>query len=285
MSVRSYVSQHYCIQVNCSPQTGNYCNAWAYCTKADENYVQSEDLRHIVIKNCLKTKKGLLRFANKQLHEGKTDTTLYILNNTPLAIKIMDACWEMKHAMKVEDRESKSRLQLLQYSQKGECVADGNGQWKLQTKQTLKRNNSCVKEFSLAVMNLLVKGRGKGCNTLIVGPANCAKTFLIKPLCTIFNAFANPAKGTFNWVGVEEVEIIFLNDFRWSECIIPWEDMLHLLEGNKIHVPTPKTHFAQDIVLEKDTPIFFTAPSRIRKMSNDAVKEIESEIMDVMKRK
>ena len=134
-------------------------------------------------------------------------------------------------------------------------------------------------------MNLLVKGRGKGCNILIVGPANCAKTFWIKPLCTIFNAFANPAKGTFNWVGVEEAEIIFLNDFRWSECIIPWEDMLHLLEGNKIHVPTLKTHFAQDIVLEKDTPIFFTAPSRIRIMSNDAVNEIESEVMDVMKMK
>ena len=116
--------------MNCSPQTGNYCNAWVYCTKADENYVQSEnhpaftcaprttaatkskqaatkhtrngelqkkrkksfdalDLRHIVKKNCLKTKKGLLRFANKQLHEGKTDTARYILNNTPRAIKIM----------------------------------------------------------------------------------------------------------------------------------------------------------------------------------------------------
>ena len=78
---------------------------------------------------------------------------------------------------------------------------------------------------------------------------------------------------------------MFLNDFRWSECIIAWEDMLRLLEANKIHLPTPKAHFTEDIVLEKDTPIFFTAPSRIRKMSNDAVKEIESEIMDVMKRK
>ena len=113
--VCSFMSQHYGIQVNCSPQAGNYCNAWEYCTKAYENYVQSEnhpdfkcaprttaateckqaaakhtrngepqkkrrksfdalDLQHIVIKNCLKTKKGLLRFANKQLHLRKTDT-------------------------------------------------------------------------------------------------------------------------------------------------------------------------------------------------------------------
>ena len=112
-------------------------------------------------------------------------------------------------------------------------------------------------------MNLLVKERGLRHNILIVGLANCAKTFLIKPLCTIFNAFVNPAKETFNWVGVEEAEVIFPNDFRWSKRIIPWEDMFRLLEGNKIHVPTPKTHFAQDIGLEKDIPIFCTAPNRI----------------------
>ena len=81
--------------------------------------------------------------------------------------------------------------------------------------------------------------------------SSCTKTFLIKSLCTIFNNFVNPAKGTFNWVGVEKAEIIFLNDFRWSERIIPWDDMLRLLEGNKTHVPTPKTHFAQDICWKK----------------------------------
>ena len=43
LSVRNYVSQHYGIQVNYSPQTGNYYNAWEYCKKADENYVQSEN--------------------------------------------------------------------------------------------------------------------------------------------------------------------------------------------------------------------------------------------------
>ena len=145
----------------------------------------------------------------------------------------------------------------------------------------LERNNLCVEEFSLAVMNLLVKGRGKGCNILIFGPANCAKTFLIKALCTIFNAFVNPAKETFNWIGVEEAEIIFLNDFRWSKRIIPWEDMFCLLEGNKIHVPTPKTNFAQDIVLEKDTPILCTAPNRIFIISNGTVNEIDSEMIDV----
>ena len=99
---QNYISQHYGIQVNCSLQTGNYYNAWEYCTKADYSlkitdftctlrttaaakckqaatkHTRNEeiqkkrkksfkalDLQHIVIKNCLKTKKGLLRFANE----------------------------------------------------------------------------------------------------------------------------------------------------------------------------------------------------------------------------
>ena len=68
---------------------------------------------------------------------------------------------------------------------------------------------------------------------------------------------------------------------RWSECIIPWEDTLRLLKSDKVHAPTPKTHFAQDIALEKDTPIFCTARSRICIISNGMVNEIESEMMDV----
>ena len=70
----------------------------------------------------------------------------------------------------------------------------------------------CTKEIGNAIKNALINARGKGHNIMIVGPANCGKTFILKPLCDILNAFVNPACGTFWWVGVEEAEIIFLND-------------------------------------------------------------------------
>ena len=194
----------------------------------------------------------------------------------------MQTCWEMVDAVENETRESQSRLQILEEARKKKCVSGCDGEWKRLASQTLERNNCSKNEFRDAVKNALSKGRGTGRNILITGPANCGKTFMLKPLCDIFDAFVNPASGTFAWVGVEEAEIIFLNDFRWSERILPWQDMLRLLEGDKIHVPTPKTHFAQDIILEKDTPMFCTAPSRIRKFSrNYDVNEVESEMMDV----
>ena len=206
------------------------------------------NLHHVVIKNNIKTKTELLRFASKQMEEGRTDVALDVLNNTPRAVKAMQTCWEMVDAVENEKRQSQSRLQILEEVRKKKCVSGCDGEWKRLASQTLERNNCSKNEFRDAVKNALSKGRGKGRNILITGPAYCGKTFMLKPLCDIFDAFVNPASGTFAWVGVEEAEIIFLNDFRWSERILPWQDMLRLLEGDKIHVPTPKTHFAQDII-------------------------------------
>ena len=322
LSARDYIAKNYNIQVNFSDKPGNYYEAWLYCIKSDTETETSNnhpnftsapktttatsqkraaaksnsdisckkgrkafdalDLHHIVIQNNLRDKRQLLRFASKQMEEGRTDIALYVLNNTPRALKIMQTCWEMVEAVDNEQRDTKTRLQILEEVREADCVVGCNEQWKYLALQTLQRNNCSAKELRNAIKNALINGRGKGRNVMIIGPANCGKTFILKPLCDIFNAFANPASGTFSWVGVEEAEIIFLNDFRWSERIIPWQDLLRLLEGDKIHIATPKTQFAQDIILEKDTPIFCTGPSRIRKFSRDGdVNEVESEMMEV----
>ena len=117
------------------------------------------------------------------------------------------------------------------------------------------RNGIPESKFCEAVKSLLIKGRGKYRNILIKGPANCGKTFIIDPLNSIYRTFANPATTTFAWVGAQNAEIMFLNDFRWSEKVIPWHDLLLLLEGQTVHLPAPKSHFAEDIKFVKDTPI------------------------------
>ena len=57
----------------------------------------------------------------------------------------------------------------------------------------------------------------------------------------IFNTFSNPATGSFAWIGAEQAEVIFLNDFRWDPKLIAWADLLHALEGDVVHLPAPKT--------------------------------------------
>ena len=217
----------------------------------------------------------------RQKINGKTDVALYVLNNITKAVKIVQTSWEMSSAVSDVERQNKTRIQIIQDVLKEDCVAGCGGEWKQRAIETLERNNICPTEFALAIKTALEKGRGKNRNILIVGPTNCGKTFVLKPLCDIFHAFVNPATGSFAWVGVHECEIIYLNDFRWTDKIISWQDFLRLLEGDKIHVPTPKTHFAQDIILDKDTPIFCTTPNRFRSYWHGVVNEIETEMMEV----
>ena len=88
--------------------------------------------------------------------------------------------------------------------------------------EILANNQVPLQVFRDAVCDPLIEGRGKYRNIMITGNANCGKTFLLNPLTLIFNTFCNPASGSFAWVGVQNAECIFLNDFRWSPQVIPW---------------------------------------------------------------
>ena len=83
---------------------------------------------------------------------------------------------------------------------------------------------------------------------------------------------------------MEQAEITFLNDFRWSEKLISWQDLLKPLEGDAVHTAALKTHFWKDIIMDKDTSIFATSISRIRSFRNGRINELETEMMEVSKK-
>ena len=93
--------------------------------------------------------------------------------------------------------------------------------------------------------------------------ANCGKTFLLKPLQTMFKAFSNPSNGKYAWIAAEDAAVIFLNDFRWTSEMIAWKQLLLLLEGQTVHLLSPKNHYASDITISSDAPIYATGKSRI----------------------
>ena len=76
----------------------------------------------------------------------------------------------------------------------------------------------------------------------------------------MYKCFTNPPTGTFNWIGLESCEVVFLNNFRWSPAVIPWEQLLQLCEGADVRINAPKNHCATDRLLpsSRDTPIFAT---------------------------
>ena len=58
--------------------------------------------------------------------------------------------------------------------------------------------------------------------------------------------------------------MIFLNHFRWSSEIIAWKELLLLLEGQRIHLPSPKNHYVKEMSISAGTPFVATSKCRIR---------------------
>ena len=113
---------------------------------------------------------------------------------------------------KAEDelvREKKLRMDLITEFAGKLCDDECSGGWLVCAREVLRNNNINAYVYANAVFELLTHGRGKFRNLMIVGPANCAKTFLLSPLQKIFNAFCNPANDKYAWVGADACEIIF----------------------------------------------------------------------------
>lgn len=130
------------------------------------------------------------------------------------------------------------------------------GRWVTAAEELLQRHHIPKDIFFKALFTGLSKGRGKYQNVFIHGPANCGKSFILSPLKVIYDTFSNPATGSFAWIGAEQAEIIFLNDFRWDPKIIAWADLLQALEGDTVHLPAPKNVSSRDVELTRDTLFF-----------------------------
>ena len=223
------------------------------------------EVSEILLENNIKRDVELCALANTQKSEGKTDLSEFIITKGMKAINdLIHATWKVHGAAAAIERESVPRMSLIRKVLEAEECANGcQGRWIKCATDVLRKNGVPPYVFAAAARELLGKGRGKFRNIIIVGPANCGKTFLLRPLSKIFKTFENPATTTYALLGVEEAEMILLNDFRWSSEIIAWKDFLLLLEGQPIHFPAPKTSYAKDILLERDTPIFATSKAQI----------------------
>ncbi len=153
----------------------------------------------------------LVCLAVQQKRQRNTALAEFIANKGENAVS--DALAIAKEFAEAESklaRSKKTRIDLLKEAKDdGQCCEGCNSKWLLAAEQLLESNGISTKSFCEAVYVALEKGRGKYQNIYIHGPANCGKTFILSPLKSIFNAFCNPATGSFAWMGADEAEIIF----------------------------------------------------------------------------
>ena len=236
----------------------------------------------LIRKEKIKRMLELYSFIKKEEKAGRYQLAEFFHNRKKAKIEeVIANTWDIENADSVLEREKLSRLEIMaNYLSEVDCVC--RGEWLRLALQTLANNHISREDFSSAVVNLMEHGRSKMKNIYITGEANCGKSFLLLPMKDIFECFVNPPTSTFNWIGVEDAEIIFLNDFRWSPAVIPWEQLLHLLEGDVVKFPTPKNHYRDNIIFKRDSPVFVTAPDEI--VSNKSGPQMLKETKMMKKR-
>ena len=153
----------------------------------------------------------------------------------------------MENVAKVLERPVKSRMEVLQQHLYEPCVETCAGSWFACAKEVLKTIGINVYTYADSIRRCLRKGRQKQNNVMLVGPTNCRKSFLFNPLEMIFKTTVNPSLTSYAWVGSDEHEIAYLNDFRYSKECIKWSDFLLLLEGHTVKLPRPKNQFSTDL--------------------------------------
>ena len=94
---------------------------------------------------------------------------------------------------------------------------------------------------------------------MLVGPTNYVKSFLLDPLELIYKTIMNPSATSYAWVGLEECEIAYLNDFRYNQECIKSNDFLLLLEGQTVNLACPKNQFLSDLTISRDNTVPFFA--------------------------
>lgn len=321
LRVRQLLQDRYDIRVNFSDVHNTYHSAYMYVTKEDESFVLSDDhpdmstppttekaiagkkrkkgkkkkkndeecehlstfdVVQLIREKNINNRLELICHAENDRRTGKPALAEFIANR---GVKVVDEALslakEFDEAPAKLARAKLSRIQLLNAAYHSNCVEGCNGKWLECALTILRDNNISLRQYCSVIYKALEFGRGKYRNVYIYGPANTGKTFMLSPLKKVFNTFSNPATGTFAWVGVQNAEVVLLNDLRWHPSMIAWGDFLQLLEGDTVHLPAPKTFSNSDIEFEKDTPFFATADAPLVLIKGGSLDSSNTEMMNV----
>ena len=158
------------------------------------------DVAMFVIENQVKTELQLMVLATERRDLGDRLLYDYLISLRRAArLELLQDAWNFENAKQTTSNENIDRIKTLQEQANKPCVC--NGVWLTCAKDILSKNGLDKEKFCRALHDAIEKGRCKHANILIVGPADCGKTFILEPVCDVFpNVFQNPASSTFDFL-------------------------------------------------------------------------------------
>ena len=269
-------------------------NQSSHPVQAKVRKLSNVEVGKIIIEQNIHTDLELCALAKTTSNNQQPELAHWLMNhsNEKARNDVIKTAWKMHSAEEAIVQNNIPRLDKLEqhlqepHASDLETGLECNGRWLVAALQILSNNNISIESWQEDVKNCLRLGRTKRNNLYLLGERNCGKTFLLQPLTLIYTTFCSPASGTFNWVGAETSELVYLNDFRYpavdngGDKILQWRDFLNLLDGNTLAIAAPKTHYAQDIQWTARQPIVGSGPYRIKYVHKGIEDRTETAMMD-----
>ena len=131
----------------------------------------------------MKQKDELFAIAREQSKERKKVLASFVLSRSAESLDdLIDNTWQMENSIEKLTREKLSRLEIIEKASKEQCAENCDGQWFQSAYEVLSNNHIHPYVFADSLCSLIIKGNGKLQNILLIGPAGCGKTFMLKPL-------------------------------------------------------------------------------------------------------
>ena len=215
----------------------------------------------MMMKSNVGDEAGAWALARKLEAEGQRGLLAFLLDNRSVQ-QFVDKIVMSRTSEEAAKRQLRGRIGILQDAATRACECTTQGLWYQMAREQLARNN-LDGEFQRHVYSALSKGRQKQENFFLIGPTNTAKSYLLKPLAKIYQAYQPPDQGSYPLELLPDAEILLLNDFTWDDKWMKWSYMKNFMEGGSIPLSMPKNR-RKDFIFDKDAPVFGTAPAEIQ---------------------
>ena len=176
---------------------------------------------------------------------------------------LIESIWQWENVGVVLEDATRSRLDTLRAAAGGVCLC--SGLWPETVVRSVIANEIPLQELCTDVLYALKHGRSETTPVVVLagGSGGEGKSFFLKPLIPLFGqeyVFPSPEPGTFPLLDLPGKKLVFLDDWRFTRTVLPYETQCRWFDGSSLRVQRPQNQngVTGHVTYEGTAPIFAT---------------------------
>ena len=215
------------------------------------------------IRNTPTDRSAHLRLIQYAKSKCSNAVCAFLFKNRARLPALIDDIWQWETIDDAVAAVNRSRLETLHAAAASPCVC--GGAWMGFALYSLTTNGINVPDLCKNIFQALSGGRGPTSPVIVLaGPQGGeGKSFFLKGLTAVFgceNVFQTPQHPTFPLLGLDSAKVVFMDDFRFYDSVLPTSTLCLWFDGSPVPVAKPQNVVGQagQDVYKGVAPIFVT---------------------------